>query len=74
MPLLVRDPANTSAAPPPVHRLGNAFSIWLGVNPPSLFFYAFLPPLLLDSALSLDYFLFKKVMLQILAFAFLVSK
>ena len=42
-------------------RLGNALTLWLGINPPELFFYAFLPPLLLDSALSLDYFLFKKV-------------
>ena len=41
-------------------RLGNAFTLWLGINPPELFFYAFLPPLLLDSALSIDYFLFNK--------------
>lgn len=43
-----------------LHRLGNAFTLWLGINPPELFFYAFLPPLLLDSALSIDYFLFNK--------------
>ncbi|EFN55361.1 expressed protein [Chlorella variabilis] len=41
-------------------RLGNAFTLWLGIDPPDLFFYAFLPPLLLHSALSIDYFLFNK--------------
>ena len=41
-------------------RLGNAFTLWLGIDPPEVFFYAFLPPLLLDSALSIDYFLFIK--------------
>lgn len=41
-------------------RLGNAFSIFLSADPPELFYYAFLPPLLLDSALSIDFFLFKK--------------
>lgn len=44
-----------------LYRLGNAISLWLGIQPPDLFFYAFLPPLLLDSALSIDYFLFHKV-------------
>ena len=49
-----------SSALPCLCRLGNAFTLWLGINPPELFFYAFLPPLLLDSALSIDYFLFNK--------------
>ncbi|PSC69954.1 Sodium hydrogen exchanger 7 [Micractinium conductrix] len=53
-------------------RLGNAFTLWLGIDPPEIFFYAFLPPLLLDSALSIDFFLFRKVMLQVFCFAFLV--
>ena len=30
------------------------------MTPPELFLYAFLPPLLLDAALSIDYFLFNK--------------
>ena len=42
-------------------RLGNAFTLWLGVQPPELLLYAFLPPLLMDSALSLDWFVFRKV-------------
>ncbi|GAB4814387.1 hypothetical protein N2152v2_001433 [Parachlorella kessleri] len=53
-------------------RLGNAFTLWLGMDPPDLFFYAFLPPLLLDSALTIDIFLFKKVMAQVIVYAFLV--
>ncbi|PRW44236.1 Sodium hydrogen exchanger 7 [Chlorella sorokiniana] len=53
-------------------RLGNAFTLWLGIDPPEIFFFAFLPPLLLDSALSIDYFLFKKVAVQVMFFAFLV--
>lgn len=42
-------------------RLGNAVTLWLGISPPELFFYAFLPPLLVSSALQLDFFIFKKV-------------
>ena len=62
-------------APPPSHlspRLGNAFTLWLGMTPPELFLYAFLPPLLLDAALSIDYFLFNKVKPQVICFSFLV--
>ena len=43
-----------------LQRLGNAISLWLGIQPPDLFFYAFLPPLLVDAALRLDWFLFSK--------------
>ena len=42
-------------------RFGNAISLWLGMQPAEVFFYVFLPPLLLDSAVRVDYFLFKKV-------------
>ena len=31
------------------------------MQPAEVFFYVFLPPLLLDSAVRVDYFLFKKV-------------
>lgn len=44
-----------------VCRFGNAISLWLGMQPAEVFFYVFLPPLLLDSAVRVDYFLFKKV-------------
>ena len=41
-------------------RLSNAVSLWLGIQPPDIFFYAFLPPLLVDAALRLDWYIFKK--------------
>lgn len=43
-------------------RFGNSVALWLGgIHPGETFFYVFLPPLLLDSAARLDYFVFKKV-------------
>ena len=42
-------------------RLGNGISWWLGIHPYELFFYIFLPPLLCDSAVRIDFFLFKQV-------------
>ena len=42
-------------------RLGNALAIWLGVQPADLFLYIFLPPMLLDEAVRIEYFIFKKV-------------
>eukprot|EP00889_Picochlorum_renovo_P005849 jgi/Picre1/32879/NNA_008208.t1 len=30
-------------------RIGNAFTVWLGVSPPEILLYGFLPPLLLDA-------------------------
>lgn len=42
-------------------RLGNGISWWLGIHPYELFFYVFLPPLLCDSAVRIDFFLFKQV-------------
>ena len=42
-------------------RFGNSAAWWLGIQPYELFFYVFLPPLLLDAAVRIDFFLFKKV-------------
>lgn len=39
----------------------NAVVLWLGMDPPDVFVYIFLPPLLLDSAVRMDFFLLKKV-------------
>lgn len=36
-------------------------ALWLGVEPPDLLLYVFLPPILLDSAARIDFFVFKKV-------------
>ena len=47
--------------PPPPRQVSNAISLWLGIQSPDLFFYAFLPPLLMDAALRLDFYLFKKI-------------
>ena len=39
---------------------GGAQALWLGVEPPDLLLYVFLPPILLDSAARIDFFVFKK--------------
>ena len=41
-------------------RFGNSIAIWLGIEPYELFFYIFLPPLLFDAAVRIDFFMFKK--------------
>ena len=43
-------------------RLGNSIAWWLGIRPYELFLYVFLPPLLLDAAVRIDWFLFKRVL------------
>ena len=49
-----------------LNHFSNALTLWLGMHPTFLFFQIFLPPLLLDSALRIDFFLFKKVRLWLL--------
>ncbi len=49
-------------------RLGNSIAWWLGIEPYELFLYVFLPPLLLDAAVRIDFFLFKKVLLNCISF------
>lgn len=44
-----------------LRELGNGAALWLGIEPYELFFYIFLPPLLLDAALKIDWYAFKKV-------------
>jgi hypothetical protein len=44
-----------------LNHFSNALTIWLGMHPSTIFFQIFLPPLLLDSAVRVDFFLFKKV-------------
>lgn len=39
----------------------NSVALWIGMQPSEIFFYTMLPPLLLDSAVRIDYFVFKKV-------------
>ncbi len=44
-----------------LREIGNGVALWLGIEPYELFFYIFLPPLLLDAALKIDWYVFKKV-------------
>ncbi|KAK9819620.1 hypothetical protein WJX72_000338 [[Myrmecia] bisecta] len=53
-------------------RFGNSIAIWLGIAPYELFFYIFLPPLLFDAAIRIDFFLFKQMVVQVITLAFLV--
>ncbi|KAL6780791.1 hypothetical protein ACKKBF_B11690 [Auxenochlorella protothecoides x Auxenochlorella symbiontica] len=52
--------------------ISNAISIWLNIQPPDLFFYAFLPPLLVDSAIRIDFFMFRKLSLHAVMMAFVM--
>jgi hypothetical protein len=67
-PCELRPPRSPSARSrphptPPLHPSGhfsNALTLWLGIKPAPLFFFLFLPPLLLDSASRVDFFIFRK--------------
>jgi hypothetical protein len=50
-----------------LNHFSNAATVWLGMRPTFLFFQIFLPPLLVDSALRIDFFLFKKVRRRVAA-------
>jgi hypothetical protein len=45
-----------------LRQLSNASAMWMGMNPPDIFLYIFLPPLLLDSASRIEFFMFRKVL------------
>lgn len=47
-----------------LRELGNSIALWLSLHPSEIFFYIFLPPLLLDAAVKIDFFLFMKVSLH----------
>lgn len=51
-------------------RLSNSVALWLGLSPPDLFFYIFLPPVLLDAALKIDTALFRRLLPHILLLAY----
>ncbi|GAB4813268.1 hypothetical protein N2152v2_000314 [Parachlorella kessleri] len=53
-------------------QVSNAVALWIGISPPDLFFYAFLPPLLVDSAIRIDFFMFRKLWVHILMLAFVM--
>lgn len=39
----------------------NSVALWLNMSPADVFVYAFFPPLLLDSAVRMDFFMLRKV-------------
>ena len=49
------------ATPLNLGRFGNSLALWLGISPAELFLYVFLPPMLLDSAVRIDFYIFRKV-------------
>lgn len=49
------------AFPVNLRQWGNALALWLGISPSDLFLYIFLPPMLLDAAIRISYFHFRKV-------------
>ena len=44
-----------------MYQFGNSIALFLGVEPADIFLYVFLPPLLFEAAVRIDYFIFKKV-------------
>jgi hypothetical protein len=51
-------------------RVSNAIALWLHISPPYLFWYAFLPPLLVDAAMRLDFYTFGKLWVNVVLLAF----
>jgi len=41
-------------------QIGNSIALWLNIQPPDLFLYAFLPPLIVEQAIRIDFYMFKK--------------
>lgn len=48
-----------------LRQLSNATALWMGMNPPDIFLYIFLPPLLLDSAIRIEFYTFRKVRVSV---------
>ncbi|PRW32594.1 Sodium hydrogen exchanger 7 [Chlorella sorokiniana] len=55
-----------------LRHISNSITLWLGISPPDLFFYAFLPPLLVDSAIRIDFFMFSKLWVHCVLMAFVM--
>lgn len=53
-------------------QISNAVSIWLSIQPADLFFYAFLPPLLVEQAIRIDFFMFGKIWVHSIYMAFVM--
>ena len=57
------------AFPVNLGRFGNSFALFLGVEPAEIFLYVFLPPILFDAAVRIDFYVFKKVLTMCFAIA-----
>ena len=53
-------------------QISNAISIWLDIQPADLFFYAFIPPLVVEETLRIDLFLLRKGFLHVILLAYLL--
>lgn len=53
-------------------QIGNAVSIWLDIKPADLFFYAFLPPLIVEQAIRIEFFMFKRIAFHSIMLAFVM--
>jgi NhaP-type Na+/H+ or K+/H+ antiporter len=53
-------------------QVSSAIALWLNIQPADIFFYAFLPPLILDSSLKMDFFIFRKIWPHSLMLAFVM--
>jgi len=52
--------------------IGNAIALWLAIRPADLFFYAFLPPLIVEQAIRIEFYMFRKVFVHSLMLAFVM--
>lgn len=50
-------------------QIGNAVTLWLRIQPADLFFYAFLPPLIVEQAIRIDIYMFRKTIFHSLMLA-----
>lgn len=53
-------------------QISNAISLWLSIQPADLFLYAFLPPLLVETAIRIDFFVLSKIWVHALLLAFVM--
>lgn len=53
-------------------RFSNSFTIWLSASPPEILLYGFLPPLLFESAVGLDYHIFKRLAVHATSYAVII--
>jgi len=53
-------------------QIGNAVSIWLAIQPADLFFYIFIPPLVVEETIRIDLFLLRKGFVLVIFLAYIL--